>query len=187
MRREIGFPAGIFMPLLNRAIIVEFPIFTPTSKHGPTMPITGRNTNKHHRNPYLFALKTWSCYAAALVVALGLWWNAETALAAESPAPAGWQSLQAMPAPHWDGKTLLFQSDQGCLAITPLSKDIIRVRFAATNSFGRDHSYAVVAHDRANPGAKVETTSEATTLTTASLRVVIQHQPLRISFADANG
>jgi len=132
-------------------------------------------------------LKTWSCYAAALVAALGLWWNAETALAAESPAPAGWQSLQAMPAPHWDGKTLLFQSDQGCLAITPLSKDIIRVRFAATNSFGRDHSYAVVAHDRANPGAKVETTSEATTLTTASLRVVIQHQPLRISFADANG
>ena len=92
-----------------------------------------------------------------------------------------------MPAPTWDGKTLLFQNDQGTLAITPLSDDVIRVRFTTAKSFGRDHSYAVVNHDLGAPAAKIESGSNATTLVTATLRVTVQHAPLRISFANAAG
>ena len=56
----------------------------------------------------------------------------------------GWWSVGTMPAPTWDGKTLGFRSDRGNLAITPLSDDVIRVRFTTAKSFGRDHSYAVI-------------------------------------------
>jgi len=51
----------------------------------------------------------------------------------------GWSSLGAMPAPVWDGKTLQFHNDQGTLAITALSDDIVRVHFTRAKSFGRDH------------------------------------------------
>ncbi len=91
----------------------------------------------------------------------------------------------AADAPAWDGKTLLFQNNQGTLAITPVSDDVIRVRFTAARSFGRDHSYAVVNHGLGTTAAKIESSSNATTLATATLRVTVQHSPLRISFANA--
>jgi len=143
--------------------------------------------NHHPRIPNPSALKSWTCWAAGLLVALGFGWMAETALAADSAASEGWQSLQAMPAPHWNGKMLLFQNEQGSLAITPLSDDIVRVRFTAAKSFGRDHSYSVIPHEGAEPAVKVETGPKATTLVTASLRVTVQNNPLRISFADPSG
>jgi hypothetical protein len=68
----------------------------------------------------------------------------------------GWRSLGAMPAPEWDGQTLLFRGDQGTLAITPLSDDVIRVRFTTAKTFGRDHSYAVINRDLGASAAKVE-------------------------------
>ena len=80
---------------------------------------------------------------------------------------------------------MLFQNNQGTLAITPVSDDVIRVRFTTANSFGRDHSYAVVNHDLGTAAAKIESGSNATTLATATLRVTVQHAPLRISFANA--
>ncbi|HWD91826.1 MAG TPA: glycoside hydrolase family 31 protein [Verrucomicrobiae bacterium] len=127
------------------------------------------------------------CAIAAWSLALGLaLWNPRAIVAAETPA-AGWQSLGTMPAPHWDGKTLLFQSDQGALAVIPVSDDVIRVRFTPAKNFGRDHSYAVIAQEGGAGTAKVETSGNVTTLTTASLRVTIQHAPLRISFATAAG
>jgi alpha-glucosidase len=116
--------------------------------------------------------------------------NAAMTRAAETPGSSptvGWQTLGAMPTPHWDGATLSFQSEQGALAITPISDDVIRVRFTTAKTFGRDHSYAVLAHDRAAVKAEVETQSNVTTLATASLRVIIQHSPLRLSFATAGG
>jgi alpha-glucosidase len=147
----------------------------------------GTKTITHRRKPNLLAFKSRICWGAALASALVFSQAAGSALAAESPAAAGWQSLRAMPAPHWDGKTLRFESEQGVLAITAVSDDIIRVRFAATNSFGRDHSYAVIPHDGSALSAKVETGASTTTLATASLRVIVQNDPLRISFADAKG
>jgi alpha-glucosidase len=105
----------------------------------------------------------------------------------QTDTPAGWHSLGAMPVPVWDGKTLLFHSDQGTLAITPLSDEIIRVRFTTAKSLGRDHSYAVVKQDLALPEVKVEFRTNMTTLATPALRVIVQHAPLRISFANAAG
>lgn len=100
---------------------------------------------------------------------------------------AGWSSLGRMSAPTWDGKTLLFHGNQGTLAITPLSDDVIRVRFTVAKAFGRNHSYAVVNRDLGTPAAKAEIGSNSAVLTTASLKVTAQHNPLRISFANAAG
>lgn len=102
-------------------------------------------------------------------------------------AAGGWTSLGAMPAPVWDGKTLLFQSTQGTLSVTPLSDDIIRVRFTTAQSFGRDHSYAVVNRDLGAATVKTDIEADFATLTTASLKVTVRHSPLRISFASAAG
>ena len=99
----------------------------------------------------------------------------------------GWSSIGVMPAPTWDGRVLLFQGGQGTLAITPLSDDVIRVRFTTAKSFGRDHSYAVVNHDLGTVSVKVETGSNSTTLVTASVKVTVQWSPLRISFANSAG
>ena len=99
----------------------------------------------------------------------------------------GWTSLGAMAAPTWDGKTLLFHSAQGTLVITPLSDDVIRVRFTTKPAFGRDHSYAVVNRDWGVTTVKTEVKSDATTLTTASLKIMVEHSPLRISFANTAG
>src|SRR5579862_6754309 len=100
---------------------------------------------------------------------------------------AGWTTLGAMPAPHWDGKALLFHSGQGTLAITPLGDDVVRVRFTTNQSFGRDHSYAVVNQDHGPVDAKADIGAVSTTLSTHSLKVIIQHNPLRISFANSAG
>ena len=92
-----------------------------------------------------------------------------------------------MNAPAWDGKTLSFNSEQGNLAITPLSDDVIRVRFTTAKAFGRDHSYAVINQESGRPEAKADIGSSSTTLTTGSLKVIIQHNPLRVEFQNAAG
>ena len=114
---------------------------------------------------------------------------ADTPLASpqSEAATVGWWSLGNMPAPVWDGKVLLFQGSQGTLAITPLSDEVIRVRFTLAKSFGRDHSYAVVNHNLGTPAVTIEHGSNITTLVTAALRVAVQQAPLRISFANAAG
>ena len=106
---------------------------------------------------------------------------------AQTNSTRAWASLGAMPSPVWDGRTLLFRSSQGALAVTPLSDDIIRVRFTGKQDFGRDHSYAVVNRDLGAVNVKTEIKPDTTTLTTASLLVTVQHSPLRISFANPAG
>jgi alpha-glucosidase len=101
--------------------------------------------------------------------------------------PAGWSSLGAMARPTWDGQVLRFHGDQGLLAITPLSDDVIRVRFTRAQAFGRDHSYAVISNDLSGAKAKVSIGSGSTVLQTATLKLTIQHDPLRISFANTAG
>ena len=104
-----------------------------------------------------------------------------------SNTPTVWSSLGGMPAPSWDGKELLFRSDQGTLAITPMSDDVIRVHFTTSPAFGRNHSYAVVNYDLGAPPVQIETGFNSTTLVTASIKVVVQLSPLRISFVDRDG
>src|SRR5437762_369357 len=93
--------------------------------------------------------------------------SAEVALGGN--ANAGWKTLGAMPAPAWNGKTLLFHGDEGLLALTPLGDDVVRVRFTQAKSFGRDHSYAVVNQDLGTRDAKAEIGSAVTALTTRTL------------------
>lgn len=102
-------------------------------------------------------------------------------------AASGWTTLEAMPAPAWDGATLRFQSGQGTLLVTPLSDDVIRVRFTSGKSFGRDHSYAIVNRELGAATARADIQGDATTLATATLTVTIRHSPVRISFADSDG
>jgi alpha-glucosidase len=99
----------------------------------------------------------------------------------------GWTTLGDMPKPDWNGRTLQFQSGQGTLTVTPLADDIIRVRFTTAATFGRDYSYAVVNHDWPTPTATAAITPQTTTLSTASLKVMVQYSPLRITFADRAG
>lgn len=110
-----------------------------------------------------------------------------SAPAQNTVAGSGWTSLGTMPAPTWDGKTLLFRSEQGTLTITPLTDDIIRVRFTTKPAFGRDHSYAVINRNVGTSNAKADIGSAAATLTSPSLKVTIQYAPLRISFANVAG
>jgi alpha-glucosidase len=107
--------------------------------------------------------------------------------ASRSAASIGWSSLGRMAVPTWDGKTLLFSGGQGVLAITPLSDDVVRVRFSVAKSFGRDHSYAVINRDLGTPAVKAEVGKTFSTLTTASLKMTVQHDPLRLAFANAAG
>ena len=117
-----------------------------------------------------------------LLIAMAL-----TGFTSPTHAAAAWTTLGNMSAPAWDGKTLLFQGGQGTLAITPLSDDVVRVRFTTKPDFGRDHSYAVVNHDLGSSTAKADIGSTSATLTTASLKVTVQYSPLRISFANSAG
>jgi len=129
-------------------------------------------------------------FLAALITGLGLLFitPALPVRAAEEPGSGSeWHSLGGMSVPEWNGRTLLFSSPQGMLAITPLSPEVVRVRFTTAKSFGRDHSYAVISHEPGEPSAKVEINSDSTVLSTPSLRVTIQHNPLRIAFANAAG
>jgi alpha-glucosidase len=100
---------------------------------------------------------------------------------------SGWQTLSSMPLLTWDGKIFLFHSEQGTLAITALSDDVIRVHFTRVKSLGRDHSYAVVHPDLDTASAKVKIDSDFSTLATASHKVTVQQSPLRISFANSAG
>lgn len=99
----------------------------------------------------------------------------------------GWHSVGSIPAPTWDGHVLLFHGDEGTLAITPLSDDVIRFRFTTSNSFGRDHSYAVVNRDLGALTAQTQIGTGISTLATANLKVVVKQNPLRIEILNSNG
>jgi alpha-glucosidase len=92
-----------------------------------------------------------------------------------------------MPPPRKQADGLVFASDGATLAVTALSPDVIRVRFSPNPAFRRDHSYAVVSGPREAPRALVDIGAGASTIATASLRVTIRHDPLRISVADTAG
>ena len=105
------------------------------------------------------------------------------------PAPlyAGWASLGAMPAPRREGRTLVFHDAQGTVAVTAVSPEIVRVRFAPGPGLGRDHSYAVVKSDFGDPGATFDVGAAQSVVRTAALVITVRHDPFRIAFATAAG
>jgi alpha-glucosidase len=113
--------------------------------------------------------------------------SAAVLLLSFAPAAAQWTTLGDMPAPARSGSTVTFTSRQGVVAVTVLSPDIMRVRFAPVAKLGRDHSYAVVTREFGDPGATITTAGDTTTIATSALRMTIRHRPFRIAIADAQG
>jgi alpha-glucosidase len=112
-----------------------------------------------------------------------------TLLLAAAPwaAEAGWASLGAMGAPKREGRALVFQNAQGTVAVSVVAADIVRVRFSPTQALGRDHSYAIASHELGDATADFETSTSESRIRTSALTVVLHHDPLRVSFADAAG
>ena len=104
-----------------------------------------------------------------------------------SLALAAWQEAGPMPAPVAVPNGLVFANDRATVSITALSPEVVRVRFAPTPAFGRDHSYAVVKRDLADPRAAVKPGSDSSEIATPALRVVVRHSPFRIAFLDRSG
>jgi alpha-glucosidase len=125
----------------------------------------------------------------ALII-IGLFWHTAVAAPAASPdanISNADSSLSTLSHPVWDGKTLLFHTRQGTLAVTAVSDDVIRVHFTTADSSVRDDSFAVVDRHWTEADPKVTTGPDSTVLETTALKVLIQENPLRISFADASG
>jgi alpha-glucosidase len=102
-------------------------------------------------------------------------------------AAAEWRSVGALPPPSPIEDGLVFASTDARLAVTALSPEVVRVRFAPAPAFGRDHSYAVVGRPPEKADARVEVGRGSSTIATAALRVTVAHDPLRVSVADASG
>src|SRR6516164_7370222 len=82
----------------------------------------------------------------ALII-IGLFWHTAVAAPAASPdanISNADSSLSTLSHPVWDGKTLLFHTRQGTLAVTAVCDDVIRVHFTTADSSVRDDSFAVV-------------------------------------------
>ena len=109
------------------------------------------------------------------------------ALLPVSRAAAQWASLGEMPAPKRERATLVFQNSQGTVAVSALTPQVVRVRFAPGPSLGRDHSYAILTPPAGDTAAQVEVGATASVLRTSALRVTLAHAPFRIAFASADG
>ena len=117
--------------------------------------------------------------AAALLVA--------SAVSLPCALEAGWTDLGAMPKPVREGQSLVFKNAQGVAALSVLGPQVIRVRFSPTPAFGRDHSYAVVARDFGSTEATFDIGERQSSITTSALKVVVSHDPFRVSFLTAQG
>jgi alpha-glucosidase len=103
------------------------------------------------------------------------------------PALASWTSLGAMPEPQRDGQSLLYKNEQAVVSLTVLAPDVVRVRMSPTQSFGRDHSYAIANRQLGDPAASFEVGSERAVIRTGQLTVTVRHRPFRVAFATADG
>jgi alpha-glucosidase len=108
-------------------------------------------------------------------------------LLATRAAAGGWESLGAMPAPAREPGGLLFRNGQGSVAVSAVDDHVVRVRFSPSATFGRDHSYALVAPAGRLAGAQVEVGADRSVLRTSALRVTLSHSPFRVAFAAADG
>src|SRR5262245_9028534 len=64
---------------------------------------------------------------------------------------AQWSAVGALERPERTESGLLFRGKNVTLSVTAVSPEIVRIRLARGNAFGRDHSYAVVPQRRSKP------------------------------------
>lgn len=105
----------------------------------------------------------------------------------EIPDAFGWRSLGAVTQHTFKGNVLTLECGEAKLRISLERQGIVRVRLAQSGVFGRDHSWAVMADDAPAPAWKLDDENGHLTLITASLRIVVQKNPCRISFHALDG
>ncbi|MBK8267892.1 MAG: DUF4968 domain-containing protein [Planctomycetes bacterium] len=105
----------------------------------------------------------------------------------EIPDGFGWRSLGAVTHHTFKGNVLTLDCGEAKLRISLERQGIVRVRLAQSGIFGRDHSWAVIADDAPSPAWKLDDENGHLTLITASLRIIIQKNPCRISFHALDG
>src|SRR5262245_36269692 len=81
---------------------------------------------------------------------------------------------------------VLFNCQDGSqLQVTVLAPDLIRVRASYRKPLPqRDHSWAIDKTQWASPSLKVTETSEAATITTDEVQIVVRRSPLIVEFRD---
>jgi len=89
--------------------------------------------------------------------------------------------------PTWDGHTLRVTDGVVSAAITPISDDVIRVRVAKGDRFGRGPFVCGRDDQSWSDSGQSDHRPNETILKTATLTVHVQHHPIRVRFANSAG
>lgn len=103
------------------------------------------------------------------------------------PLRAAWTSLGSMPPGVRSGAGVEYRSDAGIVRLSVIAPGVIRVRFTHAGEFAVDDSYAVLPSVLHAPPALFQFSSDGATdrLQTAGLTAIVQREPFRLSFIDA--
>lgn len=99
----------------------------------------------------------------------------------------GPQSLGNVTGHARDDRHLNVACDGAALRLTPFSEGVVRVRLAPDGTFGRDHSWAVVAVDEPAVSWQLREDDAALEIVFDAVRVRIEKRPCRISFVTPDG
>jgi alpha-glucosidase len=100
---------------------------------------------------------------------------------------AQWSSVGALRRPERTESGLLFRGKNVTISVTAVSPEILRIRLARGNAFGRDHSYAVVPQRRAAPHFSARPGETESQLETDALRVVVNQNPFHLEVFSRDG
>jgi alpha-glucosidase len=99
---------------------------------------------------------------------------------------AQWSGVGALERPERTESGLLFRGKNVTLSVTAVSTEIVRIRLARGNAFGRDHSYAVVPQQRSTPRFSARPGETESQLETDALRVVVKQNPFHLEIFSEN-
>jgi len=113
--------------------------------------------------------------------------RAEIAASGLAPAvPAlGWASLGKGTAAR-RGDVLVVTTERGVVATSAVAPQVVRIRFTPAGTPARDRSYALVRRPATIP-ATIAVGGTSSSLATRALGVVVTHDPVRVTVADASG
>jgi alpha-glucosidase len=124
-----------------------------------------------------------SCFHRLAAALPQLW---VTTLLADAT-PRSWTSLGDMPIGRPIPHGVEYRSARGGVRITVAAPGVIRVRFAPTPEFGRDHSYALTDGAPGASDAHFTPGPDRDRLHTAGVTVEVQRKPFRLRFLDEEG
>ncbi|NQD37506.1 glycoside hydrolase family 31 protein [Permianibacter sp. IMCC34836] len=100
---------------------------------------------------------------------------------------ADWQALAMTDKPVATADGLMLPDGDAALTITVINDAVIRVRYTDKRKLALDRSFAVLPQKPYQGKLSVDVGSNTSTVRTPALRVVVQHQPLRLEFFDRDG